>query len=170
MTSVNSVRTVSNIAAASTEVSIQPSSSSNINFSQFPGEEVITIRQVNSDVKHFISANKKDMELNDQWYHFIVGEDHIIYKPKGNITYGQLREQLGIPPKVLSETNNKRLKDDDLIPKGGVKINLNDIGWYPQSGLSPEDCAVNNNLRANGILTAGYDRAISNKEIISMFK
>lgn len=169
MTSVNSVSTT-NIQATSSAMAPTQTSSTDVSFYQFPNEDCFTRQQLNSNVRRFISAHKKEMTLNAQWYHVFVGEDYITYKPKGNITYGQLREQLGIPPKVLSETNNKRLKDDVVIPKEGVKINLLDIGWYPQSGLSREDCAVNNNLRANGILTAGYDRAISNEEIISMFK
>ena len=160
---------VNSVASASSATSASSTTNEVADFGRYPDEDYYTGQAVKKETTDFIKKHKGSMKLDDSWYHFIIGEDHITYTPKGKITYGQLRDQLNIPPKVLSETNKKKLKDDQVI-QGSVRINLSDIGWYPQTGLSSAEQAVNRNLRANGVPTAGYDRAVTDDDIIDCFK
>ena len=84
------------------------------------------------------------------------------------MTYGELRENLGIPPKVLSETNGKKLTDNQIVKE--TKIYLDDIGWYETTPESPEEASDIRAQRRYGNNYAGYSKAISNKEIIKQLK
>ena len=169
MSPVDPTGNVNSVASTSKATSTSSSTNEVADFGRYPDDDFYTEQAVKKETTDFIKKHKGSMQLDDSWLHFLIGEDHITYTPKGKITYGQLRDQLNIPPKVLSETNNKKLKDNEII-KGSVKINLSDIGWYPQTGLSRDEQAVNRNLRANGVPTAGYDRAVTNDDIIKCFK
>lgn len=139
------------------------SSSTDISF-QYNVEDRINRENTKESVENTLKANKQNIELNIPW----IGTDYIIYKGDGKTTYGQLRENLGIPAQVLSETNNKRLADDQLVDE--TRINLNDIGWYrvmPQSDIEAQDIKAQ---RRYGNHYAGYDRAVTNNDVIKYLK
>ena len=112
-----------------------------------------------------ISANKEKMELVVP---FLFGEDHLVIAGDGKMTYGQLRDMLGIPPKVLSETNNKKLADNQVVKD--IKVNLSDIGWYQLIPQDSAEAADYRRMRDYGDNYAGYDRSLSNEDIKKLFK
>ena len=132
----------------------------------FPSDtdEVIAAGNTKQGVIRTLKGNKKNIELNTPW----IGTDYIIFKGNGKMTYGQLREQLGIPPKVLSETNDKRLRDEQIVKN--VRINIEDIGWYERPRMDEMEARDVRFQRSHGNNHAGYDRAITNKEIINFLR
>lgn len=143
-----------------------PESSTEINFSNYgPDENYIQSQNTKERAEKFIKANKSKFELVQPLF---FGSDHFKVKGDGKMTYGQLREMLGIPPKVLSETNGKRLKDSDIVEN--AKINLSDIGWYLLMPETEWEAVTYRSLRNNGDNHAGYDRSVSNDDIINWFK
>lgn len=169
MTEINSVGALNATTATTATSATTSSKKPQVVFDQFPSLESFERTNVHDSVKKFLETNKGNIEVDTSWYHIFVGNDHITFTPNGKITYGQLRENLGIPPKILSTTNNKKLTDDQEI-KEPVKINIDDIGWYAQQDLYPEERAVNQSLRDGGVLTAGYDRAVKSEDIVNWLK
>ncbi len=143
-----------------------PDQSVNINFQNYgPDENYLRAKETKEQVTAFIKANKDNMELVIP---YLFDCDHIMIAGDGKMTYGELREILGIPPQILSETNNKKLKDTDIVEN--ARVNLTDIGWYP---LTPQDSTEAADYRAQreaGNHHAGYDRSLNNEDILKMFK
>jgi len=127
-------------------------------------ERIYMERNTKESAVNTLKANKNNIELKIPW----IGTDYIKFNGDGKMTYGQLREQLGIPPKVLSETNGKSLRDEQIVKD--VRINLDDIGWYEIPNMSAEEGRDVRAQRNYGNNYAGYDRAITNDEIIKLLK
>lgn len=137
-----------------------------INFNNYgPDENYFQAKATKEQVENYIKTNKNKFELVEP---FLFDSDHLKIKGDGKMTYGELREMLGIPPQVLSETNGKKLKDTDIVEN--ARINLADIGWYeliPQDKIEADDYRAQ---RQNGNHHAGYDRSINNNDILNWFK
>jgi len=148
---------------SSTEMADQPV---NIDFQNYgPDENYLQAKETKKQVTEFIKANKDNMKLVVP---FLFDCDHVKIAGDGKMTYGELREMLGIPPQILSETNNKRLKDTDIVEN--ARINLTDIGWYPVTPQDSTEAADYRAQRKAGNHHAGYDRSITNEDILKMFK
>jgi len=124
----------------------------------------ITQKAVRTNLKSL----KSNIELHDEWSHIFIGKDHIKLKGDGKMTYGKLREALGIPPRALSETNKRNLKDTDVI-EGTVTINLEDIGWFERS-MDENEASQVRAQRSHGDYSAGWERALNNEAIIQSLK
>lgn len=118
------------------------------------------------NVKNTLNANKKNIELNTYSWQFWK-DDNIEIKGDGKMTYGQLREKLGIVPGVLSKTNGKKLNDNMIVKD--ATVNLSDIGWY-ETRYNPEEAADIRFQRRNGNPYAGYDRSVTDNDIINWLK
>ena len=164
MTKIGPMQNVE-FSAPTTSVGAADSGNVEINFSNSGDiEDRIQRENTKESVQNTLQSNKKDFELKIPW----IGTDYVIYKGDGKTTYGQLRERLGIPPKVLSETNGKRLTDEQIVEQ--TRINLDDIGWYPvtpQSDIEAQDIRAQRNY---GNHYAGYDRAVNNNDIKNYLK
>ncbi len=137
-----------------------------INFNHYgPDEDYFQAKSTKDQVKNYLTKNKNKFELVEP---FLFGSDHFKVKGDGKMTYGELRKMLGIPPKVLSETNGKKLKDTDVVEN--IKINLSDIGWYEMATQTKDEAAVYRAERRSGNPYAGYDRSVSNEDILKWFK
>lgn len=127
-------------------------------------EDVINQSNTKASVQNTLKANKKNIELHEPW----IGSDYINFTGDGKMTYGQLRQQLGIPPKVLSETNGKKLTDNQIVKN--TKIYLDDIGWYETTPQSSEEASDIRAQRRYGNNYAGYTKAISNEDILKQLE
>ena len=123
-------------------------------------------RYTKQEVLKNLKELKSKITLHDDWYHFIIGNDHIEIKGDGKLTYGDLRAKFGIPPRALSQTNHGNFKDADVV-KGTVTINLEDMGWFERSmdSMEAEDAR---NQRNYGNYFAGWERALTNEDIIKL--
>ncbi|CDE45394.1 unknown [Clostridium sp. CAG:768] len=164
MVKINATQGVE-FSAPTQSTSASEANNINISFSYSDNTEDI-VNQANTakSVKNTLRGNKKNIELHEPW----IGSDYIIFKGNGKMTYGDLRQNLGIPPKVLSETNGKRLTDNQIVKE--TKIYLDDIGWYETTPMSAAEASDIRAQRRYGNNYAGYSKAISNKEIIKQLK
>ena len=110
---------------------------------------------------------KSRMELHDEWYHAITGEDYVKFTGDGKMTYGQLREKLGIPPRALRERNGGKNTEAEVI-KGTIEIELTDIGWFERR-MDDMEAADARAQRRYGNYRAGWERTVTNKELIKWF-
>lgn len=147
--------------------SVNASEANNVNISfNYSGntEDVVNQAATKKSVQNTLKSNKKSIELHEPW----IGSDYITFKGNGKMTYGELRKNLGIPPKVLSETNGKKLSDNQIVKE--TKIYLDDIGWYETTPESPEEASDIKAQRRYGNNYAGYTKALSNEEILKQLK
>ena len=128
-------------------------------------DEIINRQNTKKGVEQSLKAYKGNIELNIPFW----GDDYIIFKGDNKMTYGQLRERLGIPGGVLSETNRESLEDDDKIATD-TKIYLNDIGWYEVYPEFEGEAADIRAQRRYGNHHAGYQRAVTNDDIKKWLK
>ena len=134
-------------------------STPDISFPDSGLDDYLTGQGLKETVKNALHAYKDNIELHEPW----IGSDYIMYKGDGKTTYGTLRQNLGIPPKVLSETNNKRLSDDQIVKD--AKIYLEDIGWYETTPQFEGEAADIRAQRNYGNHFAGYRRTVNNNEV-----
>lgn len=127
-------------------------------------DDYLTGKNLKETVKNTLRANKQNIELHEPW----IGSDYIIYKGDGKTTYGTLRQNLGIPPRVLSETNGKNLSDDQIVKN--TKIYLEDIGWYETTPQFEGEAADIRAQRNYGNHFAGYVRSVNNNEVKAYLK
>ncbi len=167
MTEINSIGAANSLPKTTTVSNSAESQPGNISFPQ-SDDDYTRGQAVTEDVKQNLKSLKNNIKLDEALFG-LFGTDNIRVTGDGKMTYGQLRDKLGIPPRILGQVNNKELKDSDII-KGEVRVNLEDIGWYettPQFDFEAQD---NQYQRANGNYTAGYDRQISNEDIKNILK
>ena len=115
-------------------------------------------------VRNNLSAMKDRIELRQPW----LGADYIKFTGDGKMTYGELREWFGIPPRVLSNNNKGNFKDTDVI-EGTIKIPLDGIGFYERR-MSEMEAQLVQYERAHGDAASGWEKALPNKDIISILK
>ena len=141
-----------------------PEQGINIDFNQFGiDENYQNFQATKKRVKSNLDAYKDKMEIKIPF----IGTDYLKFKGDGKMTYGQLREMFGIPPKVLSETNNKKLSDDQIVKD--VRINLDDIGWYERIPEDEIEASDTRNMRNYGVHHAGYEKTLTNDDIKKIF-
>lgn len=168
MTEINSIGAANALPSTTTVKGTSSSQAGNIQFPSATSDDHIRGEVVTKEVKQNLKGLKGKVELNEAFLG-IFGTDHIILKGNGKMTYGQLREKLAIPPGILSKVNNARLSDNQVI-KDEVRVNLEDIGWYettPQSQIEADDIVYQ---RSIGNSVAGYNRKLSNEDIINILK
>lgn len=141
---------------------------------QFPSGADLENYQAGKAKKQDVTNTLKNLKKSGQMeysgaYFGFIGKDCIYVKGNGKMTYGQLRHGLGVPPRVLSETNGKKLQDDQKI-SGQVRVNVEDIGWYAITPEYSNEAADIRAQRAAGNHFAGYDRAISYDEVVKLAK
>jgi hypothetical protein len=167
---VNALNNV-NSASADASVAAAPKDASGaIAFPQYNAiddENYHRAKIVKQETENNFKNLKGRMELHDNWYHAIVGEDYVTFQGDGKMTYGELREKLGIPPRALRERNGGKNTDADVI-KGKIEIELNDIGWFERR-MDDMEAADARAMRAHGMYRAGWERTVSNKELINWF-
>ena len=148
------------IAASSSTEASKP----DISFPDSGLDDYLTGKNTKETVKNTLRAHKQNIELHVPW----IGSDYIIYKGDGKTTYGTLRQNLGIPPRVLSETNGKNLSDDQIVKD--TKIYLEDIGWYETTPQFEGEAADIRAQRSYGNHFAGYNRSVTNDEVKAYLK
>lgn len=115
-----------------------------------------------------LDALRSQIELHDEWYHAIIGQDYITFTGDGKMTYGELRDKLGIPPRVIRERNGGNNVDADVI-KGSIEIELRDIGCFDRR-KDEDDAAMTRFYNGQGDYRYGYNHSLSEDEIISLLK
>ena len=164
MVKINAAQGVE-FSAPATSVNASENNGVNISFNYGANsEDVVNQAATKKNVEHTLKANKENIELHQPW----IGSNYITFKGNGKMTYGELRHILGIPPKVLSETNGKKLTDNQIVKE--TKIYLDDIGWYETIPQSSEEASDIRAQRRYGNHYAGYSRALSNEEILKQLK
>lgn len=164
MVRINATQGVEFSAPAS---SVNASETNNINISFNYGgssDDGVKLATTKKSVQNTLKSNKKNIELHEPW----IGSDYITFKGNGKMTYGELRQNLGIPPKVLSETNGTKLTDNQIVKE--TKIYLDDIGWYETTPESQEEASDIRAQRKYGNNYAGYSKAITDDEILKQLK
>ena len=167
---VNALNNVNSVSAESSVAETREASAEAIAFPQYNAiddENYHRSKIVKEETKNNFKNLKSKMELHDNWYHVIVGEDYVTFKGDGKMTYGELREKLGIPPRALRERNGGKNTDADVI-KGTIEIELNDIGWFERR-MDDMEAADARAMRAHGDYRAGWERTVSNDELIKWF-
>ena len=163
MTKINATQGVD--FSAPVAPSAAPEQSTEINFQYNNGlERLAAARTTKENVTNTLKQHSKNIELKIPF----IGDDYIKFKGDGHMTYGQLREQLGIPPKVLSETNNQRLRDEQIVKD--TKIYLNDIGWYEIPDMDELEGRDARAQRSYGNHYAGYERSLTNDEVVKILR
>lgn len=134
-------------------------------------------QQAKASAEKFIAENTNNITFTGKWF----SPDYIIYTPpKGSkMTYGQLREKLGIPPGLLSEENNikpqteedrKKKSRDDYVISGPVKVTVDQIGWY-EKRMTTMERDVAKGFADHGDKYAYYDRNyLESSEVSEMIK
>lgn len=137
-----------------------------------------------ASAEQFVKANAENLEYTSKWF----DPDYITFTPPegSKMTYGQLREALGIPPGLISKTNPPkqslidRVLGNEVDPKDKVidknvinkpiKIPVDQIGWY-EMRMTDVEAMDARGQRANGNPYGGYDRNFrSNSEVSDMIK
>ncbi len=165
---INGIEAVSATSAMHSASSVAKSSSDfkNLDFgSEIDNDNALRRQQTREKVEDSLKELKDKLELHDNWYHVFVGEDYFKLKGDGKLTYGKLREMLGIPPKALSKSNpdKGKISDKDVI-QGSIEIKFSDIGWFERRMDEMEARDVRNQ-RNHGNNIAGYSRAVSDSDI-----
>lgn len=164
---VNAVNSVNAAGASAPMSEIKSASAEAISFPQYnriDEENYQRGKFVKAETEKNLKELKGKMELHDEWYHAITGEDYVKFKGDGKMTYGELREKLGIPPRALRERNGGKNVDTDVI-KGTIEIELCDIGWFERR-MDDMEAADARAMRAHGNYRAGWERTVTNKEVI----
>lgn len=115
-----------------------------------------------------LEALRSQIELHDEWYNVFLGGDYITFTGDGKMTYGELREKLGIPPRVISERNGGHKVDNDII-EGSIEIGLGDIGYFDRR-KDEDDAAMTRFYNKQGDYRYGYSPSLEEKEIIALLK
>ncbi|MEE3348581.1 MAG: hypothetical protein VZR09_00935 [Candidatus Gastranaerophilaceae bacterium] len=156
VSSANSAQQASSVTSAKAELNAQFGS-------RLDNENMFKRQQTKEFAEDFLKKYKDKIEVHNDWYHVFVGDDYITLEGDGKLTFKELRENLGIPPTVLSKTNNKKFKDKDVID-GKIEIKLEDIGWFARS-IDEMEAQDVRSQRSHGDPYAGYSRAVSDGEI-----
>lgn len=166
---ISALNAVSSASAAANSEAVTDANSDYEFFGQYDEierENRMTNKATKEKVTQNLKAMKSKIELHDNWYHFIIGDDYIKLKGDGKLTYGDLREKFGIPPRALSQTNSGNFKDSDIV-RGSVEIKLEDMGWFERR-MDEMEAADARAQRNYGNYFAGWERTLTNDEIIKI--